>query len=138
MQTFLDPALEEAIDSYYAAIAAQRLADWLALLSPTVMIHEPAGAPPAEGLEGAEEAWKVLTAPFRSLTFERVRTYFSGSGVAVLWNCQARGVNGGSAASEGITIFEFDDEARIETVVSYWDPAGLLIALAEGEEGALH
>jgi ketosteroid isomerase-like protein len=138
VQTFLDPALEEAIDSYYAAIAAQRLPDWLALLSPTVMIHEPAGVPPAEGHDGAAEAWKVLTAPFRSLDFERVRTFFSGSGVAVFWRSQARGVNGGSAAAEGITIFEFDDEARIETVVSYWDPAALLIALAEGEEGPLH
>ncbi len=133
-----DPAFDETNDPYYAANAAQRLSDWLETLSADVIVHEPAGSPPAEGREGAGEAWKVLTAPFRSLAFERVRTFFSGSGAAVYWRCRAVGVNGGSATGEGITIFEFDDESRVQAVVSYWDPAALLIELADGEDEPLH
>jgi hypothetical protein len=53
----------------------------------------------------------------------------------VFWRCNAVGVTGGRAGAEGITIFEFDADGLIQTVVSYWDPAGLLIALAaEGAE----
>ena len=134
MDTLLDPRFEESLDNYYAAIAAQRLDDWLATLSADVVLHEPAGAPPEEGHGGASEAWKVLTAPFRSLAFERLKSFASGSGMAVLWHCHAVGINGSSAQVEGITVFEFDDAGLIETVVSYWDPAALLIELADDDE----
>ena len=138
VEAFFDPALEETIDAYYAAIAARRLPDWLQVLSPDVVVHEPAGTPPAEGHVGASEAWKVLTAPFSSLTFERLKSFFSGTGAAVLWRCRAVGVNGGSATTEGITVFEFDESNLVQTVVSYWDPAALLIELADGEDDPLH
>jgi ketosteroid isomerase-like protein len=130
MTTLSDPALEDAIDGYYRAIAARDLTAWLATLGEDVTIHEPAESLPAEGHEGAREAWKVLTAPFRELRYERRATFFSGAGAAVLWRCSAVGVNGGRAGAEGITVFEFDTDAKIQTVVSYWDPAALLIALA--------
>lgn len=130
-----DPALEECLDRYYRAIAGRSLADWLATLAEDVTIHEPAESLPAEGHEGAQEAWKVLTAPFRELRYERRATFFSGAGAAVLWQCSAVGVNGGRADAEGITVFEFGADGLIQTVVSYWDPAALLIALAaEGAE----
>jgi steroid delta-isomerase len=135
MTTLSDPALEESIDRYYRAIAGRSLTDWLATLSADVTMHEPAESLPAEGHEGAREAWKVLTAPFRELHYERRATFFSGTGAAVLWRCNAVGVTGGRAGAEGITVFEFDADGLIQTVVSYWDPAALLIALAaEGTE----
>jgi ketosteroid isomerase-like protein len=138
MDDLTDPRFEETIERYYAAVSAQRLDEWLEVLSDDVIVHEPAGSPPSEGRTGASEAWKVLTAPFRSLTFERLRTFFAGSGAAVYWRCFAVGVNGGAATSEGITIFEFDDESRVQAVVSYWDPAALLIELAEAGEEPFH
>jgi ketosteroid isomerase-like protein len=135
MTTLADPALEECIDRYYRAIADRQLAEWLATLSEGVTIHEPAESLPSEGHEGARESWKVLTAPFRELRYERRATFFSGTGAAVLWQCTAIGVNGGRAGADGITVFEFDADGLIQTVVSYWDPAALLIALAaEGTE----
>jgi hypothetical protein len=138
VDTLLDPRFEQSLDNYYAAIAGQRLEDWLATPSAGVVLHEPAGALPEEGHAGAREAWKVLTAPFRSLSFERNKSFASGSGIAVVWRCHAVGVNGNAAEVEGITVFEFDDEGLIETVVSYWDPAALLIDLAGDEDEPLH
>jgi ketosteroid isomerase-like protein len=135
MNTLSDPAFEDTIDRYYRAIAGRDLAEWLATLGEDVTIHEPAESLPAEGHDGAREAWKVLTAPFRELRYDRRATFFSGAGAAVLWRCKAIGVNGECAEAEGISVFEFDADARIQTVVSYWDPAALLIALAaEGVE----
>ena len=130
MTLLADPAFEESIDRYYRAIAGRDLAAWLATLAADVTMHEPAESLAAEGHEGAREAWKVLTAPFRELRYELRATFFSGAGAAVLWRCAAVGVNGGRANAEGITVFEFDEGGLIQTVVSYWDPAALLIALA--------
>ena len=138
MMLLSDPALDESIDRYYLAIADRNLPDWLATLCADVTIHEPAESLPAEGHDGAREAWKVLTAPFRELRYERVTTFFSGAGAAVLWRCSAVGVNGARATAEGITVFDFDDERLIQTVVSYWDPAALLIALAAEDVESSH
>jgi ketosteroid isomerase-like protein len=130
MKMLSDPAFEDTIDRYYRAIAARDLTSWLAVFAEDVTIHEPAESLAAEGREGAREVWKVLTGPFRELSYERRATFFSGAGAAVLWRAHAVGVNGGRAQAEGITVFEFDTEAKVQTVVSYWDPAALLIALA--------
>jgi ketosteroid isomerase-like protein len=130
MNAMNDPALEQAILRYFAAIARRDLAAWLAVLSPNVTLHEPAGAVPSQGHDGAQETWKVLTAAFAELKMQVDACYFSGSGAATAWSCRAVGVNGAAADAGGITVFEFDETGLIETVVSYWDPAALLIALA--------
>lgn len=135
MQALIDPLLEQSLERYYRAIAGRDLEAWLATLSEDVTLHEPAGTPAAEGHGGAREAWKALTAPFTQLEFEVRERYFSGSGAAVSWSCRAVGVNGGEASASGISVFEFDEDGRIQTVVAYWDPAALLIALA-ADEGA--
>lgn len=130
MEALHDPVFEESIRSYYAAIAKRDLDAWLAVLSPEVTLHEPAGTMAAVGHAGAQETWKVLTAAFVELRYDIDAAYFSGSGAAVAWRCHAFGVNGVRADTSGITVFEFDDNGLIQTMVSYWDPAALLIALA--------
>ena len=134
MHALVDPKFEDSVERYYAAIAGRDLDEWLTTLSADVTLHEPASTPAAEGLEGARETWKVLTAAaFSALRYDLHATYFSGSGAAVAWQCHATGVNGGGAAAGGITVFEFAEDGLIQTVVSYWDPAALLIALAADE-----
>jgi ketosteroid isomerase-like protein len=137
MQALVDPHLEATLDRYYAAIASRDLEDWLGTLSKDVTLHEPASAPAADGHEGAKETWKVLTAAFSKLRYDVQARYFSGSGAAVAWQCNATGVNGAHASGGGITVFEFAADGLIQTVVSYWDPAALLIALAtDGDPGS--
>lgn len=129
-----DEPAADAVEAYFAAIRARNYGAWEASFAAEAIVHDPAGAAAAEGKAGRKEVWNVLTAPFSRLDIRPQRTFCSGNGAAVYWRADAVGGNGGRASFEGISVFEFDAEGKIETLVSYWDPAAAMIALAgEGD-----
>ncbi len=70
MPALHDPAVETAISAYFEAITVRNLAGWLSLFADDAICHEPVGTPAAEGHEGLEEVWRVLTSPFESVSIQ--------------------------------------------------------------------
>ena len=132
MQALNDPRVEAAVADYFRTVSARDKNAWIALFDKTAVLHEPVGATPAEGREGLEQVWQVFTGPFASLTLRTDEVFYSGSGAAARWSAQAASSDGRSSDFSGITVFEIDDDGRIQTVMSYWDPAAVLIELAGG------
>lgn len=130
MEALIDPRVEAAVADYFRTLSSRDKNAWVALFDKSAVVHEPVGATPAEGREGLEEVWQVFTGPFASLTVLVDEVFYSGSGAAVRWSARASITSGRSTDFSGITVFEIDDEGRIQTVMSYWDPAAVLIELA--------
>jgi hypothetical protein len=130
MQGVEDPVLVAAVAGYFAAIRERDQKRWLDAFEPDAVCHDPVGGVPAEGRAGLEQVWKVLTAPFKRLTIAESRSFYGGSGAAVLWAADGIGVDDGTVHFSGITVFEFSSSGKIQTAMSYWDPAAMLIALA--------
>ncbi|MFN2426984.1 MAG: nuclear transport factor 2 family protein [Candidatus Binatia bacterium] len=133
MQALNDPRVEAAVANYFRTVSMRDKKAWLALFDKSAMLHEPVGATPAEGREGLEQVWQVFTGPFAKLTLDVNEVFYSGSGAAARWSAKASSTDGNSTDFAGITVFEIDDEGRIQTVMSYWDPAAVLIELAGGD-----
>jgi len=125
-----DEPAASAVETYFATIRARNYPAWEGLFAAEAVVHDPVGAAAVEGKTGRKEVWNVLTAPFSRLDIRPQRTFCGGNGAAVYWRAEAAGSNGGRASFEGISVFEFDSEGKIETLVSYWDPAAAVIALA--------
>jgi len=130
MEALIDPRVEAAVADYFRTLSSRDKNAWVALFDKSAVVHEPVGATPAEGREGLEEVWQVFTGPFASLTVLVDEVFYSGSGAAARWSARASVTGGRSTDFSGITVFEVDDEGRIQTVMSYWDPAAVLIELA--------
>ena len=78
-------------------------------------------------------AWKEMLQVRRDrLTLAIDEVFYAGSGAAARWSATASAQSGTSADFAGITVFEVDQDGRIQTVMSYWDPAAVLIQLAGG------
>lgn len=134
MQALPDPRIETAIVAYFEAISTRDHARWLALFSDDAVLHEPVGAPPLEGKESVEEAWKIFSAPFGELKMEAVEIFLGGSGAAVKWIGEGSGKGSTRLLTfAGISIFELDDDGKIQAVMSYWDPADTMIRLADAD-----
>lgn len=133
MEALNDPQVEAAVTDYFRTLSSRDKNAWIRLFDKTAVVHEPVGATPAEGREGLEEVWQVFTGPFASLTVLVDEVFYSGSGAAARWSAKASVTSGRSTDFSGITVFEVDDEGRIQTVMSYWDPAAVLIELAGGD-----
>jgi ketosteroid isomerase-like protein len=134
MQALVDARVEAAVNEYFRTISARDKSAWISLFDKAGVVHEPVGATPAEGREGLEQVWQVFTGPFATLSFSTDEVFYSGSGAAARWSAKASATTGSSADFAGITVFEVDQDGRIQTVMSYWDPAAVLIQLAGADD----
>lgn len=134
MQAWNDPLVEAAIGAYFRHVSERDKSAWFALFDKNAVVHEPVGTTPGEGIEGLEEVWQVFTGPFATFSIRSDEIFYAGSGAAVRWSAIATSSDGRSVDIAGITVFEVDREGRIQTAMSYWDPAAVLIQLAGGIE----
>ena len=130
MQAMNDPRVEAAVQEYFRTLGARDKGAWIALFDKNAILHEPVGTTPAEGREGLEQVWQIFTGPFVGLEFESNEIFYSGSGAAARWSAKASSADGRATGIDGISVFEIDVDGRIQTVMSYWDPAAALIRLA--------
>ena len=133
----IDERVESAVSRYFRALTSRDKAAWFSVFDANAVVHEPVGATPAEGREGLEQVWQVFTGPFAKLEVRPDEIFYAGSGAAVRWSATASSINGRSTDFRGITVFEIDAEGKIQTVMSYWDPAAVLITLAGGDDDDL-
>lgn len=134
MEIIPDSAVRRTIDAYFEAIRTRDNQRWIGLFAENAVVHDPVDAPPAEGRIGLEESWKVFTTPFERLSIQQDAVFYAKEGAAVKWTAEGIGVNEASVVFEGISVFELDGDNRIQTLMAYWDPAAMMIALA-GESG---
>ena len=130
MDALADPRFVATVEAYFAAIRDRDESRWLATFSEDAVCHDPVGATPAEGKGSLGESWRVVTAPFKKVIVTPCAAFYCGSGAAVHWAAQATGVNEREASFDGITVFEFAADGRIQTLMAYWDPAAMMIELA--------
>jgi ketosteroid isomerase-like protein len=135
MQAVNDPAVVVAVAAYFDAVRTRQEARWIDAFADDAVVHDPVGSLPAEGAEGLREVWRVLTGPFKSVDMREQAVFYAGSGAAVHWTAKATGINERTVEFAGITVFEVGPDGKIQTVMSYWDPAAVLIDLA-GDEPA--
>ena len=134
MDELTDPRLQTAVTEYFRTLSTRSKNEWFALFDRNSVVHEPVGTTPAEGREGLEQVWQIFTGPFATLTLASDEVFYSGSGAAARWSGKASSADGHTTEFHGITVFEVDAEGAIQTVMSYWDPAAVLIRLAGTEE----
>jgi steroid delta-isomerase len=130
MQGIVDSQLVAAVDGYFSALRDRDERRWLAAFADDAVVHDPVGSIAAEGPEGRREVWRVLSSPFKKLIIAEQAAFYSSSGAAVHWSARGTGTNDREVAFEGITVFEFTPDAKIQTLMAYWDPAAMMIELA--------
>jgi ketosteroid isomerase-like protein len=130
MRAIPNPLIEQALTRYYAALNARDFKSWSALFAKDATIHEPVGTPYVQGEAQLREAWQVLTGPFEQLEVNADDIFYAGAGAAVHWSATAKS-KGAEVEFEGITVFEIGDGESLVLTMSWWDPAEVLIRLAD-------
>ena len=133
MKGLPDPRVAGAVSGYFEAISTRAESAWLTLFADDAVIHDPVGSIPAEGRAALANVWKMLQTSFESLILDPVHTFHGGNGAAVKWTGHGRGITGAEVEFEGISIFEVNSDGRIQTLMSYWDPAAMMIELADAD-----
>jgi steroid delta-isomerase len=121
--------LIQSVHAYMAAINLLDADAYAACFAPEAELHDPVGAPPLIGPDGAR-AFMAQFAPLLQAIYIRAgKIYVAGNRAAFPWAMEATGTNGRTAAADGIDIMVFDGEGRIVSLQGYWDAAAFVATL---------
>lgn len=117
------------LTTYFDNMAAMNAEGWLGIFSEDAVIHDPVGSPPKLVHKDSESFFKILSNFFEEMELSKDDTFFVKNGAAVKWTMRVIAKNGCQATSEGISIFEINDDGKIQKVSSYWDEAAMMMKL---------
>jgi ketosteroid isomerase-like protein len=63
---------------------------------------------------------------FEKLEVTKNNVFISGNGAAVKWTLNATGKNGKQATAEGISVFDINEDGKIQQLSSYWDDDAMM------------
>jgi steroid delta-isomerase len=118
-----ESVVRAAIEAYFAALATGDEEAWLTRHADDAVSFNPVWGPPTESLADLRRFFRGIRSAFERLSIQPDLISEAPDGAAVKWTGRAFGRNGRQVTFEGVDVFDVDDEGRIRTVWSYWDPA---------------
>ncbi|MFO7769027.1 MAG: nuclear transport factor 2 family protein [bacterium] len=126
----MDPdTIRESIRAFYEAQRERDPEKVAGCFADDGVAHIPVGAPALEEKEERIAFFEGILGFFTFLDIQEEAVFPAGSGAAVKWSAEGSGAGEESVTFEGIDLFEFDAEGRIQILMGYWDPAGMITRL---------
>ena len=126
----MDPEkVKEGIRAFYEAQRERDPKKVAACFTEEGIAHIPVGAPALEEEEERVSFYTGILGFFTFLDIQEDAVFAAGSGAAVKWTAEGTGADEESVTFEGIDVFEFDAQGRIQVLMGYWDPADMITRL---------
>ncbi len=122
-------AIKTIIDAYFANFAAMNPEGWVNNFAEDALSYDPVGEPPTKVHEGFREFIGLLQATYKTLEPTTEHMFIAGNEAAVKWTMRGESKTGKSVTFAGITIFEINNEGKIQTTRAYWSPAAMIAQL---------
>lgn len=119
---------EKIITDYFTAIRALDVEAWLNTFATDATSYEP-GNPPLQGYDALRAFFNGVAGGFAEIEMRPEQIFVVGNEAAVKWAARGTGKNGRAVTFEGIDFFVVNEQGRIQTVKSYWDPAAMMAEL---------
>ncbi|MBD2595647.1 nuclear transport factor 2 family protein [Nostoc spongiaeforme FACHB-130] len=122
-------AIETIIAAYFSNITAMNPEGWIENFAEDAVSHDPVGEPPVKIREDYHRFIGQLQAVFEKLAATTEHIFVAANEAAVKWTMQGVSKTGKSVSFEGITIFEINQDGKIQTTRAYWNPKQLVSQL---------
>lgn len=123
--------IQRVIESYFSEISCMNGEGWVKNFAGDAIVCDPVGKPPMKIHEEFEKFFAIITRFYDSLEVTPEDIFIAGNGAAVKWKMKVAAKNGKQGIAEGIGVFEFNDEGKIQKLSSYWDEATLLAQISD-------
>lgn len=124
-------AIRSVVAKYFAAFRTKDVEGWVACFGDNATSHEPAAPVPLQGHAALRQFFQGLGSTFKTIDLTQDHLFVRGNRVAVKFTGRGTGTNGRPVVIEGIDVFEFNDQGKIQTLWGYWDPAAMMAQLAK-------
>jgi steroid delta-isomerase len=122
-------AISKVVGDYFRAIRDMNLEAWLATFAIDAVSHDPVGGQPLEGHDSLRQFFTGIAGAFETVGLTEDSVFVSGNEAAVKWTGHGIGKNGREVSFEGIDVFKFNMDGKIQTMWAYWNPAAMMAQL---------
>jgi steroid delta-isomerase len=121
--------ISRAVRAFFLAIRAMDAEAWADSFAENGTIFDPAGSPAITGRDALREFFQSICKNFKSVELNEDHVFVAGNGAAVKWTGHGTSTNGREINFEGIDVFDVNEDGKIQTVVSYWNPVEMIAQL---------
>ncbi len=122
--------IQSVIQQYFAASRGNnKVEDMVACFAEDCVNQDPVDGPALNGHAEVRQFFQAIVDLFAALELTEEFISIHGQSAAVKWAGQGIGKNGHEVTFEGIDLFEFNAEGKIQSIKGYWNPAAMLATL---------
>ena len=121
--------ISRAVRGYFLAIRAMDADAFANSFAENGTTYDPVGSPGITGRAAIREFLESICKNFKTVGLTEDFIFVAGNGAAVKWTGQGTSSSGKEVKFEGIDVFDFDEDGKIQTVRAYWNPAEMFAQL---------
>jgi steroid delta-isomerase len=121
--------IEAAVDEYFASIGSLNVQRFVNNFAPDGVLEDPVGTPPVQGTQAIGVYFGAIIAPFSEIKPTVQEVIVCGQEAAVNWKLRLKTADGKKIVIDGMGVFKFNQNGKLQSVREFWDLAAFLAQL---------
>ena len=129
MENLTQEQIEAAVEEYFASVSAFDVPRYVNNFVPDAVLEDPVGTPPLQGTPAISAFITAIIAPFSEIKHRIQEITVCGHEAAVNWKLHLTTTTGKKITIDGMGIFNFNQDGKLQSVREFWDLAAFLAQL---------
>lgn len=129
MQNLTPEQVEAGVEEYFASAASLDVQRFVNNFAPDGVLEDPVGTPPVQGTQAIAAFYAAIVAPFSHIKPKVQEVIVGGNEAAVDWKLNLTTTDGKKITLDGMGVFKFNQDGKLESVREFWDLAAFLSQL---------
>ncbi len=121
--------IEAAVEEYFNSVGAFDVQRYVNNFAPDGVLEDPVGTPPVQGTQAITAFITNIIAPFSKIEHKIQDINVCGHEAAVDWKLHLKTTTGKKIIIDGMGIFNFNQNGKLQSVREFWDLAAFLAQL---------
>ena len=121
--------IEAAVEEYFDSVGAFDVQRYVNNFAPDGVLEDPVGTPPVQGTAAITAFISNIIAPFSEIKHKVQDINVCGHEAAVDWKLHLTTATGKKIVIDGMGIFNFNQNGKLQSVREFWDLAAFLAQL---------
>lgn len=129
MTALTQEQVEAAVEEYFAAVGAFDVQRYVNTFAPDGVLEDPVGTPPIQGTAAITAFITNIITPFSEIKHKIQDINVCGNEAAVDWKLHLKTTTGKKIVIDGMGVFSFNQNGKLQSVREFWDLAAFLADL---------
>jgi len=121
--------IEAAVEEYFATIGSLDVQRFVNNFAPDGVLEDPVGTPSLQGTQAIAAYFGAIITPFSEIKPYIQEVIVGGQEAIVNWKLKLKTTTGKVIFIDGMGVFKFNQQGKLQSVREFWDLAAFLAQL---------